>query len=246
MTNNGKKIHIGTSGWNYKHWKSVFYPEDLAQKDWLDFYKSRFHSVEINNSFYQLPAKLTFRQWKETVNDDFIFTVKASRYITHMKKLKDALEPLHRLLDHVAVLGPSLGPILFQLPPRWHINTERLSSFLKSLPEKYRYTMEFRDDSWWHKDVYELLKNQNIAFCIYQLAGILSPREVTADFIYIRLHGPAAQAYQGQYDVQELAGWVGAFSSWSKQGREIFCFFDNDQNGYAARDALKLQEMING
>lgn len=239
-----KKIHIGTSGWNYKHWRGVFYPEDLSQKEWLDFYQSRFQSVEINNSFYQLPAKSTFRQWKKTVRENFIFAVKASRYITHMKKLKDSTEPVQQFLEHASILDKTLGPVLFQLPPHWHLNRDRFSRFLDFLPRQYRYTVEFRDDSWWKEEIYQLLSEYNVAFCIYQLAGTLSPREVTADFVYVRLHGPAREAYQGQYDVQDLAGWAGAFTDWARQGKEIFCFFDNDQNGYAALDALKLQEMV--
>lgn len=243
MTAKSTKIHIGTSGWNYDHWKGPFYPDDLPQEKWLDFYKSKFRTVEINNSFYQLPEKQTFKRWKETVQKDFEFSVKASRYITHMKKLKDPGEPVERFLDTVQALGENLGPVLFQLPPRWHQNHERLELFLEVLPKTHRYTMEFRDESWWSDETIRLLKKYNVAWCIFQLAGTLSPKEVTADFVYIRLHGPE-RAYQGQYDAQTLGGWAGAINSWKDQGKDIFCYFDNDQNGYATQDALKLKQMF--
>ena len=214
----------------------------MAKKEFLRYYADHFQTVEINNTFYQLPKKETLTSWGKSVPSGFIFTVKASRYITHMKKLKDASEPLHTLLKNVEVLGDKLGPILFQLPPRWRFNPQRLSNFLDSLPHDYRYAFEFRDPSWFDARAYGMMSKHGSAFCIHELAGMLSPKEVTADFVYIRLHGPG-EAYQGQYDTNVLAGWAGAFSAWAKQGKEIFCYFDNDEAGYAAQDALRLQEM---
>ena len=159
---NLERIHIGTSGWNYKHWRGPFYPKDLSQKKWLEFYIKKFHTVEINNSFYQLPEKTTFENWRDTVTEGFIFSVKASRYITHMKKLKEPNEALDRFLNRIEALKDKLGPILFQLPPRWKCNCERLKSFLNMMPDEFRYTFEFRDDSWWNDDVYEALSNHKI------------------------------------------------------------------------------------
>jgi uncharacterized protein YecE (DUF72 family) len=236
-------IHIGTSGWHYQHWRDTFYPGELASEDWLDYYAQHFHTVEINNSFYQLPEEKTLKQWRDTVPDGFSFTVKASRYITHQKKLKDPQRSLPNLLERIAVLGDKLGLILFQLPPRWHCNTERLGEFLATLPEDYRYAFEFRDRSWFVPEVYEQLAAHQAAFCIYDFAGELSPKEVTADFVYVRLHGPD-EAYQGQYSTQTLSGWAGAFSTWTNQGKEVYCYFNNDQFGYAARDACHLQSMF--
>jgi uncharacterized protein YecE (DUF72 family) len=238
-------IHIGTSGWHYDHWKGPFYPANLSKSKMLSYYARLFGAVEINNSFYRLPNRETFSDWRETVPDSFVFAVKASGYITHMKKLKDPFETVPRLLEAVTALGANLGPILFQLPPRWKINLARLREFLESLPAGFRYAFEFRDPSWFDDSVYEALHEMGAAFCIYDLAGRLAPQEITADFIYIRLHGPG-EAYQGQYDANILAGWAGACSAWLNQGKEIFCFFDNDQAGYAAQDALRLQEMIEG
>lgn len=240
-----RSIHIGTSGWQYKHWKGPFYPEDLKAKDFLDFYKEKFRTVEINNSFYQLPEKTTFKDWSQKVPKDFIFSVKASRYITHMKKLKDPRKPVKRFFKAAEALGKNLGPVLFQLPPNWRSNPERLESFLKVLPKKHKYAFEFRDESWFTNEVYEILSDHNAAFCIYELGGTKSPREITADFIYIRLHGPGDK-YQGKYSPRALSGWAGTFSKWIGKVDEIYCYFDNDQKGYAAENALKLQKMIKG
>jgi uncharacterized protein YecE (DUF72 family) len=239
-----KTVHIGTSGWHYTHWEGPFYPGDIAKKEYLSYYTRHFHTAEINNTFYQIPQKRTLKQWIETVPRHFTFAVKASRYITHMKKLKDPNKPVAKFLKQIEVLGDKLGPILFQLPPRWKLNLERLESFLKALPPDYGYSFEFRDPSWFHPQVYEMLSQHQAAFCIYDFNFRLSPKEVTADFVYIRLHGPDGP-YQGRYDVQTLSGWAGALSAWSKQNKEIYCYFDNDQAGFAAQDALKLQEMMN-
>lgn len=241
-----KAIHIGTSGWNYDHWRGPFYPKDLPQGAWLDFYAQQFHTVEINNSFYRLPEKSTFESWRDTVPEDFLFAVKGSRYITHMKKLKDPQESLARFVDRVRGLGAKLGPVLFQLPPRWRVNVERLEAFLGALPGDLRWAFEFRDTSWFGEATSELLRQYGAAFCIYQFAGTLSPREVTADFVYIRLHGPQQEAYRGQYDETTLREWAGAMRTWAEAGREVFCYFDNDEKGYAAQDALRLQELLGG
>jgi uncharacterized protein YecE (DUF72 family) len=240
-----KRIHIGTSGWHYQHWSGPFYPKNLRKQDFLKHYACHFHTVEINNSFYQLPTEKTLAAWRDTVLPGFIFTVKASRYITHMKKLKDSEKTLKPLLKRVETLGDKLGPILFQLPPKWRFNPDRLNDFLESLPAGYRYALEFRDPSWEDSRAYDAMQLTGAAFCIYELDGYLSPKEITADFVYVRLHGPNGP-YKGQYSTQTLAGWAGAFSAWENQGLEIFCYFDNDEAGYAAQDARRLQDMIYG
>jgi uncharacterized protein YecE (DUF72 family) len=236
-------VHIGTSGWNYDHWKEVFYPVDLPSDRWLRFYGDRFRSVEINNTFYNLPEKKTFENWRRETPDGFIFAVKASRYITHMKKLKEPVEAVRRFMDKAYMLDEKLGPVLFQLPPHWRCNPERLDSFLELLPREHRYTFEFRDKSWFREEVYEVLRKHKAALCIYQLSGFLSPKELTAEFTYIRLHGPGA-AYEGSYGSSTLAGWAETLSSWSREGMPVYCYFDNDQHGYAAQNALWLQSML--
>lgn len=242
QTKKKNNIHIGTSGWHYMHWKGPFYPHDLSAENFLEYYSRHFKTVEINNSFYRMPEEKTLRHWRDTSPEQFVFAVKASRYITHMKKLKDASQPLFLFLERAAALGDRLGPVLFQLPPRWRCNPERLRAFLGMLPGGHRYAFEFRDRTWFDDAVYDALQEYGAAFCIYDLAGEISPKEVTADFVYIRLHGPGGP-YQGQYKTEVLAGWTGAFSAWSKQGKEIYCYFDNDEAGYAAQDALRLKEM---
>lgn len=240
---NTELIHIGTSGWHYEHWKGPFYPTDGSADRLLEYYAERFDTVEINNSFYQLPGRETLIGWYNTVPADFIFAVKASRYITHMKKLKDPEKTLPPLLNRIEVLKDKLGPILFQLPPNWKVNTKRLESFLEKLPREYKYAFEFRDISWFDKDIYEIMEQHDTAFCIYHLAGKFSPKRVTANTVYVRLHGPG-NAYQGRYDSQTLAGWVGAFSAWTRQGKDVYCYFDNDEAGYAPQDAFRLRSMI--
>ena len=238
-------IHIGTSGWHYDHWKGPFYPEVMSAGEMLAFYADRLETVEINNSFYQLPEEKTLSEWRHTVPEGFVFAAKASRYITHMKKLKDPAKPVSTFVRRLEVLGDKLGPILYQLPPRWKLNLERLRSFLHALPVGHGYAFEFRDPSWFQNEVYEVLSDKNAAFCIYELAGQLSPKKVTADFVYVRLHGPG-DAYEGDYDAQTLAGWAGAFSTWAGKGLQVYCYFDNDQSGYAVRNALSLRDMLNG
>jgi len=236
-------IHIGTSGWHYPHWQGPFYPEKLPKSEFLRYYRNKFHTVEINNSFYRLPQEKTLIDWRESVPPGFIFAVKGSRYITHMKKLKDPQQSVEPLFSRITLLQDKLGPVLFQLPPRWRYNGERLRSFLAALPPDHRYALEFRDRSWLTKEAYRILADHDAAFCIYEFAGFLSPREVTADFVYLRLHGPGA-AYQGSYDTGTLAHWGGAIAAWAGKGLEVFCYFDNDEAGYAAQNALSLQKLL--
>jgi uncharacterized protein YecE (DUF72 family) len=238
-----KQIHVGTSGWNYRHWKGVLYPENMKTSEWLPFYARRFATVEINNTFYRMPEKETLETWRDSVPPEFVFSLKASRYITHMKKLKDSLDPVERLMESIRLFGKKLGPVLFQLPPKWKCNPDRLDSFLSVLPSGPRYTLEFRHETWFNPEVYHILEHHNAAFCLYHLDKRMSPKKVTADFVYIRLHGPEGP-YKGAYDNRALAGWTGAMTAWAGQGREIFCYFDNDQHGYAVKNALALKQMI--
>lgn len=236
-------IAIGTSGWYYNHWKRLFYPEGLSGEDFLEYYVQHFCTVEINNSFYRLPPRETLRKWRDTVPEGFSFAVKASRYITHMKKLNDAEQTVPRLLRVIEVLDERLGPILFQLPPRWNFNGRRLERFLKALPEGYRYAFEFRDPSWFTAEAYELLASRRIAFCIYDLAGRQSPAEVTSSFVYIRMHGQEGSP-EGAYTADVLATWARLIDRLSASGKDVFCYFNNDQNGHAVRNARCLQALL--
>jgi uncharacterized protein YecE (DUF72 family) len=243
MEKGSADIFIGTSGWSYEHWLDRFYPRGLRKADWLDFYASRLPTVEINSTHYHVPDIATLTEWRRVVPPDFLFAVKVSRYITHMKKLKDARESVTTFLDRISILGDKLGPVLFQLPPHWHCNLQRLAGFLDILSRDFQYAFEFRDHSWLNEDVYGLLETRNVACCIYQFDGFLAPKRITADFVYVRLHGPDGP-YLGNYDNRTLSGWAGAFSTWSRQGRRIFCYFDNDVSGYAPDNALSLKQML--
>ena len=238
-------IRIGTSGWNYDHWAGPFYPEDLPKTRWLEEYSRHFDAVEVNNTFYNLPSASTLRDWKDTVCDGFVFAVKASRYITHMKKLKDPTDSTRRFVDRVEELGDALGPLLFQLPPRWAFDAERLRAFLEVLGSRHRIVVEPRDRSWFDPEAYSILGDHGASLCIYELAGFRSPRRLTTDLVYVRLHGPG-KAYEGSYDDRTLQGWAGALSSWAASGRDVHCYFDNDEKAYAVRNAARLRDMLDG
>lgn len=236
------KVYIGTSGWHYAHWVRTFYPNGTPGSEFLLYYTSHFGTVEINNTFYHLPMNQTLRDWGAGTPKDFLFACKGSRFITHIKKLKDPRQSVRRFFHAVTVLGKKLGPILFQLPPRWGINATRLEEFLNVLPKKYRFVFEFRDESWFDQSIFDLLTKHNAAFCLYHLEGRWSPEVVTADFVYVRLHGPNG-AYQGDYDDKILRAWAKKCMKWSSEGKDVYCYFDNDQKGYAAKNALKFKQM---
>jgi uncharacterized protein YecE (DUF72 family) len=236
------KIHIGTSGWKYSHWKGLFYPEDLKAKDEFSYYRKYFDTVELNNPFYRLPPKETFIKWRKEVPENFVFAVKASRFITHMKKLSDPKESLHDFLHNIKGLNEKLGVVLFQLPPSWQINPERLEQFMKALPPKIRCTFEFRNSTWYEPEIFSMLGKYNRAFCIYELAGHLSPIAVTSDFVYVRLHGPGDK-YQGSYTDKALKKWANYCREWVAEGKDVFIYFDNDQAAFAAYNAIRLKEL---
>jgi uncharacterized protein YecE (DUF72 family) len=190
-----------------------------------------------------MPSMETFEAWRKNTPPDFLFAVKGSRYITHMKKLKDVGEGVEWLISNASALGKKLGPILFQLPPGWKVNTERLEDFLRLLPRDHRFTIEFRNNTWYTEEVYDLLRKYNCAFCIYELSGHQSPREVTADFVYIRLHGPGGK-YQGSYSSDVLDQWSRRIQVWRRAGIDVYVYFDNDEKGYAAFNAKHLAELV--
>ncbi|TMI94433.1 MAG: DUF72 domain-containing protein [Bacteroidetes bacterium] len=240
------KIHIGTSGWHYKHWVGTFYPDKTKDADQLAYYFSHFNTVELNNSFYHLPLPQTFTNWRKATPPKFLFAVKGSRFITHMKKLNVEKESINIFFRSVSKLKEKLGPILFQLPPKWNVNTERLKLFLKKLPKKYSYSFEFRNPDWYTEEVFSLLKKYNCAFCIYELAGHQSPKEVTADFVYIRLHGPTPAKYAGSYSDIILKEWAALCMQWQNEEKDVYVYFDNDQAGYAAFNAKTLIRFTTG
>lgn len=209
----------------------------------LAYYTDLFDTVELNNSFYHLPKQSSLESWRDSTPEGFCFAAKGSRFLTHMKKLKDAEQGLRRFLDAVEVLQHKLGPILFQLPPNWQIDRERLADFLSLLPSEHRYAFEFRNATWDVPEIYELLTRHNIGYCVFHLAGVQSPIKVTADFAYVRLHGPRGK-YQGSYSDSDLSAWADRIRAWRRELKAVYVYFDNDQAGYAAQNALRLKELV--
>ena len=209
----------------------------------LAYYCEHFDTVELNNSFYHLPKKPALDSWRESTPYGFRFAAKGSRFLTHMKKLKDPEPGLEKFMAAIEPLQAKLGAILFQLPPNWELNLDRITNFLKALPPDQCYAFEFRDPTWDVEPVYDLLARHNAAYCIFDLAGYQSPVKVTADFAYVRLHGPGNK-YQGSYSDKALQRWAAQIRKWRRSLREVYCYFDNDDSGYAAKNALRLKELI--
>ncbi|MGH9458633.1 MAG: DUF72 domain-containing protein [Thermoanaerobaculia bacterium] len=237
------EVRIGTSGWHYNHWKGNFYPEKCSPAEMFRIYLEHFDTVEINNTFYHLPPHSAFEKWRTITPPRFLFALKGSRFLTHMKKLSDPVEGIARFFEGANLLGAKLGPILFQLPPRWKANPERLDSFIEALPKRRRYAFELRDRSWLVPEIYQVLEGHNAAYCIYDFAGFESPIEITADFTYVRLHGPSENKYQGNYSKPQLRRWADWIGSQRARLRGVYFYFDNDQAGYAAFNAIDLKAM---
>jgi uncharacterized protein YecE (DUF72 family) len=235
---------IGTSGWSYKHWRGPFYPKGMAKgADQLRFYAERLGTVEVNGTFYRLIEADTFRRWRAETPKGFVFACKGSRYLTHMKRLKDAGQGVGRFFERVEALEDRLGPVVFQLPGRFRPDRDRLAAFLEALPRRHRYAFEFRDPAWFEPEVLKLLAERDVALCLYEFAGQQAPLEVTASFVYIRLHGPDGP-YRGSYDDNALQGWAGRIGRWTKKGLDVYCYFDNDDRAFAPKNALRLKELL--
>lgn len=239
------EIRVGTSGWYYEHWVERFYPADLKKDNWLDFYCQHFDTVEINNTFYHQPKQSTFENWYQKTPQDFVFVVKASRYITHIKRLKDAGEPVQRFWDGVKLLKDKLGPILFQLPPGFHKDLGRINSFVKLLPRDIKPVFEFRHESWFGDDTYELLNKLNAGFCTHDMPGRVTPRIITSDIIYLRFHGSTGR-YQGKYTKAQMSDWAEWIEKNLKNIKAVYAYFNNDYNAYAVYNAKQLKAKLNG
>jgi uncharacterized protein YecE (DUF72 family) len=239
----GNHIHIGTSGWQYDHWRGAFYPEEIAKEAWFDHYATRFSTVEVNNTFYNVPSKRAVEHWREQAARGFTYTLKAHRYITHRKKLLDPDQTLPKFLDVAETLGDRLGVLLFQLPPNWHANPDRLATFLEAVPDSFRCAVEFRDPTWYDGDVFGVLDDAGAAFCVHDHVDAPSPKVVTGDFAYVRFHGTTGE-YGGGYSTEHLSGWAGTFSAWLRNVEDIYCYFNNDWEAHAPDDASRLAEMV--
>ncbi len=237
---------IGTSGWSYDHWIGIFYPENLKKDRWLEYYMKKFDSVELNASFYRLPRKKTFQNWKKRTPSGFTFSVKMSRYVTHMKKLLNPEESLRMFFDSVSGLEEKCNVILIQLPPSLKFDPERVDKFLRELGrnyKEYRFTLECRNQSWFNDEVYSLFRKYGISLCISDTPCYPYAEVVTSDFVYVRLHGHE-QLYASKYRDQQLLEWGEKIRHWNKKALDVYVYFDNDANAYAVENALKLKELL--
>jgi uncharacterized protein YecE (DUF72 family) len=239
------ELRIGCSGWCYKDWRGPFYPPEVKVKDQLAYYATRFNTAEINASFYRLPTEKAVASWRDGVPDGFLFAWKASRFLTHNKKLNDPKDSLDLIVGRMEPLGDRFGPILFQLPPMLKLNRERLANFLGLLPKGRRCTIEFRHPSWYAPEVFQLLEAHDVALCISDHHDAPSPWEVTASFVYVRAHGPGGR-YYGRYGEPELKTLAHAIKGWREAGKTVFCYFDNDIRSAAPKDAESLIALTAG
>jgi uncharacterized protein YecE (DUF72 family) len=237
-----RAIHIGTSGWQYDDWRGPFYPEDLPQRKWLEFYSSQFRTVEVNNSFYRLPERETFQRWREQSPAGFVVAVKASRFITHMKRLRDPEEPVALLWERASGLGDRLGPVLFQLPPRFPVDLERLRRLLAALPAEMRPAFEFRDPSWYIDEVFLLLDGAGAALVWPDRPGVRPTLPALGGWLYVRFHQGTARG--PDYRRDKLRRWASRIAA--ANAEEAFIYFNNDQTGAAIRDARTMIELIGG
>jgi uncharacterized protein YecE (DUF72 family) len=236
-------IRVGCSGWTYRHWRGPFYPDKLAAKRWFAYYAETFGTVELNTSFYHLPTPQTFGKWRDQAPPGFRYAVKAPRFITHMKKLKDCAEPVGEFIGRARNLGETLGPLLYQLPPRWAFNRERLETFLDHLPHDLQHVLEFRERSWMSAEILAMLDDRGIGFCTHDMPGLVTERWSAGPLAYVRFHGTEGK-YWGRYSDEALTGWADWIGNEAKAGRDVWCFFNNDIHAHAIDDALTLRAMI--
>ena len=232
---------FGTSGWYYDEWAGIFYPEDLDKSNWLEYYSKRFDAVEVNASFYRLPFKNMIKGWDRRTEDDFMFVFKGSRLVTHRKRLKGVKDQLDRFYDRISMIKEKTGAILWQLPPGIKRDDDLLSDFMEDLNVDYRNVIEFRDRSWFEDDVFDLMRDQNVSYCIVDCPDLPTVMETTSDLSYLRFHGNDSW-YSHDYSDQELGGWATKIKSLDSS--DVFCFFNNDQGGYAPKNCKTLREIV--
>lgn len=239
---------IGTSGYVYPHWRGRFYPPDLPERQWLAYYAREFSTVELNAPFYRLPPAATFRRWRQAVPPGFVFAVKASRYLTHVTRLRAPARPLARLLSRLRHLGPTLGPVLLQLPPGFHLDLGRLDRLLTALRRRRdgaspRAVLEVRHASWLVPEVFRRLRRAGVALCLSDWPGLAVPEVLTARFVYVRRHGHGVR-YGGRYPAARLAADAARIRSWLAAGLDVYVYFNNDALAHAVNDARRLRAML--
>jgi uncharacterized protein YecE (DUF72 family) len=238
------RIRIGTSGWHYDSWRGPFYPKGLPIKNQLQYCATHFSTIELNGVFYRTPTPQAVRSWRDQTGKDLVFAWKASKFITHWKRLSQkSVNSLELLEDRLSLLGEKAGPVLFQLPPNFEADADRLAEFFKLLSKKRRYSFEFRHPSWYAPRILRMLSEQNVSLCLSDHHDAPAPWKRTADFVYVRGHGPSGR-YRGHYSQDVLAGWAKRIKSWKKQGCDVFVYFDNDQKSAAPADASRLKRLM--
>ena len=235
------RFYIGTSGWYYDHWREKFYPKGLAKSKWLEFYSDHFSTVELNNSFYHLPSEKAFTNWKDSSPSQFVFSVKVSRFITHVKRLRDTAEPIANFMSRARLLGVKLGPLLYQLPQNMKCDEQTLEGFLKILPGDILHAFEFRHNSWFDDRIFNLLRRYNVGFCIYDMPDFRTPLVTTSNFSYVRFHG-SHWLYSSCYSEEELKNWAQKFKELGVN--KVYVYFNNDVEGFAIRNALELRNLL--
>jgi uncharacterized protein YecE (DUF72 family) len=238
-------VRVGCSGWSYKDWRGVIYPAELPQRRWFEHYQRLFDTVELNSTFYRLPAASTMEGWAAAARPEFLFAVKLGAFGSHRMKLGDAASWLPNHLDRVNRLGEHLGPTLVQLPPRWKRNVARLDEFLGVAPPSIRWAVEIRERSWLHDDVFDVLAKHGAALCIHDLLAD-HPFQLTTDWTYVRFHGPHAltQPYHGAYGAVRLRRWANRLADVLAAGHDVYAYFNNDWFGHAVRDATRLRDLL--
>jgi uncharacterized protein YecE (DUF72 family) len=234
------RVFIGTSGYQYRHWRGVLYPEKTPQREWMAIYQREFDTVEINNSFYRVPEATVFAKWRKDARENFCFALKFSRFGSHMKKLTDPEGTIGHFLERAERLGKKLGPILVQLPPRWKVNADRLDAFLAAAPGRHRWAVEFREESWLIPEVFDLLRRHNAALCVHDIIPD-HPWQTTADWVYVRFHGIN---YGGSYSSQRLASEALRLRHCRDHGMDVYAYFNNDIGGHAVHNARQLRELM--
>jgi uncharacterized protein YecE (DUF72 family) len=238
------RIYIGTSGWSYGSWRGPFFPREVMVRHHLAYYATQFITTELNGVFYRTPSLDAVRGWRDQTPHDFVFAWKASKFITHWKRLSDRSRNSLALIEQrLKILGPKAGPVLFQLPARFEADAARLTSFIRLLDKKRQYAFEFRHASWYDDEIYKILRRHDIALCISDHRDAPAPWLATARHIYIRGHGPGG-AYKGRYSNTVLAAWAREIAAWHRQRRIIYVYFDNDQKSAAPADAARLRGLL--
>lgn len=232
-------VYVGTSGWLYDHWRATFYPADVPKAHWLEHYADRFATVESNGAFYRLPERRTFADWAARTPDDFVVAVKASRYLTHVRRLREPAEAVHRLAGRLEGLGSKLGPVLLQLPPTLQVDVDALAGTLRAFPRHHRVAVEFRHPSWFTDQVQVLLERAGAALCLSDVRGRRPPLWRTAGWGYVRFHQGRATP-EPCYGRSALSGWAGRLADLWRPADDVYCYFNNDQRGCAPRDAARF------